>query len=80
MFNTPIFRIIKQMTNDDLIKEKQTLVKWLYSCEKRLSGKKAMLCEDDKALYTIYIDRLYEIIGEIADRIENDKWIFAKEI
>ena len=75
MLTPPIFRIASKLTNKQLIKEKQKAVRTISNIERGLI-KTMILNEDDKFIYSIYLDRLDEIIKEIGDRIEKEKWIF----
>lgn len=75
MLTPPIFRIASKLTNKQLIKEKQKAARTISNIEKGLI-KTMILNEDDKFIYSIYLDRLDEILKEIGDRIEKEKWIF----
>ena len=75
MLTPPIFRIASKLTNKQLIKEKQKAVRIISNIERGLI-KTMILNEDDKFIYSIYLDRLDEILKEIGERIEKEKWIF----
>ena len=74
MLTPPIFRIASKLTNKQLIKEKQKAVRIISNIERGLI-KTMILNEDDKFIYSIYLDRLDEILKEIGERIEKEKWI-----
>lgn len=72
---------VKEMSIDELIKERKSLCKWMAETEHRLFGPKDhgifwVQMEDDDILYSWWVERIEEILQEIKRRMSDHKWIF----
>ena len=80
MYTPKQYKNLKTMTNDEIVREKQTTTKHIHELEKKYLDSESVsliaITSVDAPMYVEAVNRLEEIIKEIRSRIENGTWYF----
>ncbi len=82
MIIQPSYKNVKNMSNAELILEKEAICNELFDKEKekiRLNESSSCGREDESIIYAWNIERLEVILSEIKRRMQKAKWIFEVE-